>query len=815
MTPQHALTTSLFLALSAAAGAQGTPKPAPRLPPPIPESKPAGLPGPATREEPRGESGARRAGPATKEPGTGARPAASVIDSTRLHFDGSGDGTTWVRGATYKASFDAAGATYIPFLGSQAPRNFPVRVELDSATAGGSPVALEQRGVSRDGSSVTIDRGAIREVWHMGLESAEQTFEFAARPASGGALELRLALETELTVRAQADGFALDGESGGVRIGRATAVDADGRRLELATRVDGSRLAIDVPAEFAGAARYPLVVDPVYSTNALEGFTNECSVPDVANSGVSGNFAAVYEFAYSATDADLYTVDLYYGIPVAGSGTWVDSSTTSWQLPRIAYNALHDTYLVVAQRRTSPNAAAEIWCRARQAGTGTQYAQTLIQSNVLGSCFYADVGGDPALAGPTYFLAAWTRNFAANDWDVHARLVEWDGTPVGGPIFLSNTGSFDWRPSVSKTDGRPPYDTQNWNVVWMRDTTPTNIDVWGAQVRWDGLVTSPEFIVDANFFSDSYPSASSPLDAASGPRPWMATYQRYTVESDIWASVFVGSTLQTTVDLSYLENAAPAEQQIQPDVDSDGQRFVVAYSESYLGSATDRDLYVATLAYDENGLRLDEGHVNVDFSGRDTYGAQISCGITEGNYGFAYYGLAWPQYGGGPGDAFCGAYYEPATYENFCSGDGSSGACPCGNTGGSGRGCANSATVGAGLYPSGSPNIAADTFNLLAFAMPSSTTCLFFQGTSGAATGSSFGDGLRCVSGSVVRLGTKTAVGGNATYPEAGDQPISVRGLIPLVGAVRTYQAWYRNAASFCTPSTFNTSSGVRVRWLR
>jgi len=814
MSPQHALLSPVLLALAASAGAQGSSKPAPNLPPVLPEVKTPAVFAPTTQAPLRDEFAARRADLPAKVPGVEAPSGASVIDFTRVHFDESGDGTTWVRARTYKASFDAEGATYIPFLGSQAPRNFPVRVELDSATIGGTTIALETRGVSHDGTSIAIDRGAIREVWHMGLDSAEQTFELATRPATQGALELRLALETELTIRADAAGFVLDGAHGGVRIGRATAIDADGRRLDLTTRLDGATLAIDVPAEFASHARYPLVVDPMFSTNALEGFTNECSVPDVANAGTSGYYAAVYEYAYSATDADLYTVDLYYGHLVAGSGTWVDSSTALWQLPSIAHNALHDTFLTVAQVRATPSSAKEIRCRARYAGTGTQFGQTLIQSAILGSCFYADVGGDPALVGPTYFLTAWTRSFAANDWDVHARLIDWNGAPVGGTIFLDNSSAFDWYPSVSKTNGRPPYDTQNWNIVWMRNTTSSNLDIRGAQVRWDGNLTTPTFTVDATPLSETYPSASSPLDAASGARPWMVAFERNYGDTDIQAKVLVGTTVVSETNLSATENAALLENQIRPSVDSNGQRFVVAYSESYQGNNSDRDAYIATLAYGEFGLRLDESHVNFDYSVRDTYGVQVSCGITAGNYGFGTYGLAWPQYGGGPGDAFCGTYYEPATYENFCFGDGTSGACPCGNTGGSGRGCANSATIGAGLFPSGSTNIGADMFSLFAFSMPSSTTCLFFQGSTGS-SGVSFGDGLRCVSGSVVRIGAKTAVGGNATYPEAGDMPISVRGLVPAVGAERTYQVWYRNAASFCTSSTFNMSSGVRVRWLR
>ncbi len=52
----------------------------------------------------------------------------------------------------------------------------------------------------------------------------------------------------------------------------------------------------------------------------------------------------------------------------------------------------------------------------------------------------------------------------------------------------------------------------------------------------------------------------------------------------------------------------------------------------------------------------------------------------------------------------------------------------------------------------------------------------------GPAGGTPFGDGLLCVDGAIVRLGTKVAMGGSSRYPEAGDATISVRGLVAADG---------------------------------
>ncbi|MCY2959428.1 MAG: hypothetical protein NTY35_04620 [Planctomycetota bacterium] len=152
---------------------------------------------------------------------------------------------------------------------------------------------------------------------------------------------------------------------------------------------------------------------------------------------------------------------------------------------------------------------------------------------------------------------------------------------------------------------------------------------------------------------------------------------------------------------------------------------------------------------------------------------------------------------------------------SFCAGDGSATACPCANASpaGSGRGCLNSLGTGGLLVASGTASLASDSVVLSGTSMPNSSA-LYFQGTAqqSAGLGVAFGDGLRCAAGSVIRLGTKFNAGGASQYPVVGDPPVSVRGLVVGAGT-RTYQGWYRNAAAFCTVSTFNLTNGVSVTW--
>lgn len=161
-----------------------------------------------------------------------------------------------------------------------------------------------------------------------------------------------------------------------------------------------------------------------------------------------------------------------------------------------------------------------------------------------------------------------------------------------------------------------------------------------------------------------------------------------------------------------------------------------------------------------------------------------------------------------------GVLLLPVGFQSFCAGDGSGAPCPCGNAGAAGNGCANSLNPnGANLAATGQPSVAADSLRLVGSGMPDGSA-LYFQGTTQVAggLGSAFGDGLRCVGGSVRRLGTELNVGGNSQHPASGDPPVSIQGAV-APGDVRAYQVWYRNPAVFCTSSTFNLTNAVQVVW--
>lgn len=156
-----------------------------------------------------------------------------------------------------------------------------------------------------------------------------------------------------------------------------------------------------------------------------------------------------------------------------------------------------------------------------------------------------------------------------------------------------------------------------------------------------------------------------------------------------------------------------------------------------------------------------------------------------------------------------------------CFGDGTAGACPCGNSGAPGHGCQNSAgTGGAQLSGAGQPSLSADTVVLTVTGeLPTAfSICLQGDVEVGPAL---FGDGLRCAGGHAKRMYVRSASGGSFSVPGAGDPSLSARsaalGNPILPGTIRMYQTYYRDPSSAFCPDppggTFNASSGVRVRW--
>jgi hypothetical protein len=139
----------------------------------------------------------------------------------------------------------------------------------------------------------------------------------------------------------------------------------------------------------------------------------------------------------------------------------------------------------------------------------------------------------------------------------------------------------------------------------------------------------------------------------------------------------------------------------------------------------------------------------------------------------------------------------------YCSGDGAGAACPCGNDTKTGEGCRSSIGVGARLGAQGTTSAAADDLRLAASQVPPGNVGIFFSGTAPADL--PFGDGLRCVGGSLIRLPVLNS-GSCGVFLQDG-----VIGLVAgASGDTRYFQGWFRDFGGPCG-TKFNLTHGLQV----
>lgn len=156
--------------------------------------------------------------------------------------------------------------------------------------------------------------------------------------------------------------------------------------------------------------------------------------------------------------------------------------------------------------------------------------------------------------------------------------------------------------------------------------------------------------------------------------------------------------------------------------------------------------------------------------------------------------------------------------ELFCLGDPGA-PCPCANNSFAGTfsGCKHSLGYGGIIRAHNIWSYSCDTLKVHVLALPTTTPVLFFHGTAKVnfGVGAPFGDGLRCVGGTVIRVATRTTSNGAVFYPDTGEAAITQRVPVTGPGYISYFQAWYRNAdPTFCTSATYNLTNATGVTWV-
>lgn len=591
------------------------------------------------------QSDPARGGPAAPDAPLSPAVAASAATAGRLPaavlFDRpQADGPLWAVGRAWKASFDGTGCTVVPFFGAEAPRNFPLRIELARATVGGAPVDLVAGEPVATGGSVRTRRGGLTEVVATGLDSLEQSFVFDTLP-NRGAIAVDVRIRGEFAASTTDDGLRFGNEFGHVDYTKAIAVDAAGRQLPLDIVWTGECAHIEIPAVFVARAELPIVLDPIlnYWYSLASGQTqlqHDSDVASIQAQTIGGRTLFVWQRQWSTTDQDCFGLMFDGNLGLVQTDFVIDASTDDWGRIAVAGNNYAQNFLVVAEVRL-PVFLGSIWHIAgRTVATNAVVGGVfdIERDGVVGSGgnnFHPDVGSDPYFGVGRYTVVFNKRNGSASD--IYMKQV----TPAGAlvttnPIALDTSAAEESNPTISKSCGQSNGLSAYWIVTWQRTYSASDQDVYGRFVNWNGAVPVAVFPVAGSSLNDTAPSSSSPLDV-NGVRYWPVCWETATAPGqprDVECRLFsaTGSLLAGGVVSQGVPNADDRD----PEVDSDGTRFVVGLTTGTSGYP--QGVQAVTMAYlpstnsfrvegrdgMSTGSNLEYGECNVcaDFSGGGT-----------------------------------------------------------------------------------------------------------------------------------------------------------------------------------------------------
>lgn len=518
-------------------------------------------------------------------------------------------GEVWARGRNYKASFDATGFSFIPFLGSQAPQNYPVHLDLVGLRAGGEAASLDAReGVQAEGSRVELARGSIVEVYHLGLEQVEQTFVFHERP-SAGELVLELEVTTELAMRANAGGWTFENELGGVRYGAAKAIDGAGRVRHLEQRQSPRGIEIVVPADFVASAELPLVVDPVLETFDIVNDPSEQVRVDVAFDPQTDQYLLVYETAFSFLDHDI--LSLFFDVAtqqLLGLGA-IDLTSARWADPQVAGNYAEQAFLVVATEG-SLIGSRRVLGRVREASVNLIGPVIEIGAG-LSDDSYPDVGGFGNDTGTLNdFMVVFQRmNLSLTESSIVAQVVSGTGNLIGPVVQVANVaGQRDQKPRISQSSGTIDLNSaeHRYMVVWEREESPTNRDIWTRVIEPGGSLTGhPRY--RAYSFSDALdPVVSSQgfvTNATTEPY-WVIVFERLLgSDYDIFAVVAENDDAYNARNVSNMQDVDQQLEQADPRITQEYGDYLIVYTSENSGGGMDAYFTVLNVVSDGQELR--------------------------------------------------------------------------------------------------------------------------------------------------------------------------------------------------------------------
>ncbi len=262
---------------------------------------------------------------------------------------------------------------------------------------------------------------------------------------------------------------------------------------------------------------------------------------------------------------------------------WLETNVDNLE-PAMAYNSLHDEYLVVWSNTRSAGATKDIYAR-RVRGDGTVLSNFTIAHNANFHNYEPDVAY--SLAQDEY-LVVYTYDSALTDSDIWARRVKWDGSWMSSEFAIGRTSDKQHHPAVAYNS-----DADEYLVVYQNTWAGGGQDVDAERVRaGDGTALGWVNIAAGAGFR-SFPDVA--YCAASNYYLIAYTFQPSSVTDpgDVYGKV-------TSWNMGYLSS----ETHICDDANDQGTVAVAASAEEYLAvwedspSGSTTELYARRLSND-------------------------------------------------------------------------------------------------------------------------------------------------------------------------------------------------------------------------
>ena len=404
-------------------------------------------------------------------------------------------------------------------------------------------------------------------------------------------------------------------------------------------------------------------------------------------------------------------------------------------------------------------------------------------------------------------------------------VVEPCGTPLGwcvGPFWtrflvspepmLASFPNGDWDGSSGATDGYPWGETEDWVVYCDPGSSGGSCGSQGGWSDCNGNGRPDEVDVlmgsSSDFDQNGIPDECQYNDNCSSPMP-IVGYGPFPFDTRIMTTGFEG------------QNESICNQFGTPGIQNDAWYAWTACETGTAILTTCGQTTVDTKVAVYDGAGCPSGSALACNDDTCSVQSRIEWPVVAG----AVYTIQLGQYPG--------AVYGTGTFSISLEGTGgvvsichpgTDGVrnCPCSNPPGStGRGCNNSsATGGAVLTASGAASLSADSLVLTSSGERPTSFGVLLQGKQASSTGFVFGQGVRCATGVLKRLYSRSASAGTMSLPGGGDPSVHARSAQlgdPIQpGEHRYVSVYYRDphVLGGCpATSTFNSTQTLDVTW--